>query len=271
MAISNHERVTKGMELLKDGLTPFVEREMKSTHGEKWVEIGRQSTPGNERLFSKMKQPPAMDVAALLGIMWDQWNNVFSKTLGHAERSLVSELRESRNKWAHQQAFSTDDAYRSLDSIGRLLAAVSAPQADEVEKTKQEVLRLRFEEQTRKETRKVAVEATKGQPAAGLRPWREIVTPHPDVASGHYQQAEFAADLWQVYLKEGTDEYKNPTEFYRRTFLTEGLKTLLRGAVQRLAGTGGDPVIELQTNFGGGKTHSMLALFLLFSGSPASD
>ena len=67
------------------------------------------------------------------------------------------------------------------------------------------------------------------------------MTPHPDVASGRYQQAEFAADLWQVYLREGSDEYKDPVEFFRRTFITEGLQKLLANALLRLAGNGGDP------------------------------
>ena len=61
-----------------------------------------------------------------------------------------------------------------------------------------------------------------------LKPWREVVTPHKDVASGRYQQAEFAADLWQVHLGEGTDEYRKPVEFFRRTYLTESLKQLAR-------------------------------------------
>ena len=90
--------------------------------------------------------------------------------------------------------------------------------------------------------------------------------PHEDVASGRYQQAEFAADLWQVHLGEGTAEYKDPAEFFRRTYLTESLKKMLVGAVERLTVGGGDPVVQLQTNFGGGKTHSMLALYHLFSG-----
>ena len=98
-----------------------------------------------------------------------------------------------------------------------------------------------------------------------------MVTPHRDVASGRYQQAEFAADLWQVHLGEGSDEYRNPVEFFRRTYLTEGLKGLLVGAVRRLAGEGGDPVVQLQTNFGGGKTHSMLALYHLFSGTAPGE
>ncbi|MBE3117300.1 MAG: ATP-binding protein, partial [Candidatus Atribacteria bacterium] len=108
-----------------------------------------------------------------------------------------------------------------------------------------------------------AIESTT---TGNLKPWREVVTPHKDVASGRYQQAEFAADLWQVHIGEGTDEYKNPVEFFHRTYLTESLKGMLVGAVRRLAGQGGDPVVQLQTNFGGGKTHSMLALYHLFSG-----
>ena len=205
-------------------------------------------------------------MAALLKLMWESWNEVFRQTLGPAERSLVSELRDHRNRWAHQEAFSGDDAYRALDSAGRLLTAVSAPQADEIEKMKTELLRLRFDEQVRSEKRKSAGTAIESTAAGNLKPWREVVTPHKDVASGRYQQAEFAADLWQVHLGEGTDEYKNPVEFFRRTYLTESLKRMLVGAVRRLAGQGGDPVVQLQTNFGGGKTHSMLALYHLFSG-----
>ena len=110
-----------------------------------------------------------------------------------------------------------------------------------------------------------------GAVTIGITPWREVATPHADVASGRYQQAEFAADLWQVHLNQGTDEYRKPPEFFRRTFLTESLKGLLVGAVKRLSGEGGDPVVQLQTNFGGGKTHSMLALYHLFSGENPSQ
>lgn len=134
-----------------------------------------------------------------------------------------------------------------------------------------DLLRVQFDEQRRTEMRKKSAQPTEGKPQGGLKPWREVVTPHPDVASGRYQQAEFAADLWQVYQNEGSDEYKHPTEFFRRTFLTEGLRRLLSQSLLRLAGKGGDPVVELQTNFGGGKTHSILGLYHLFSGTAASE
>src|SRR2546425_556812 len=156
--------------------------------------------------------------------------------------------------------------------MARLLTSVSsAPQADEVGKMKMELRRLTFDEQVRGEKRKAGGSLIEASATGTLKPWREIVTPHADVASGRYQQAEFAADLWQVHLGEGSDDYKKPQEFFRRTYLTESLKRLLVGSVQRISGNGGDPVVQLQTNFGGGKTHSMLALYHLFSGANASD
>ena len=91
----------------------------------------------------------------------------------------------------------------------------------------------------------------------------DVITPHPAVITRKYQQAEFAADLDQVRRGIGSKEYTDPSEFYRRTFITSGLRALLRNALERL---NGQAVIELQTNFGGGKSHSMLALYHLCSG-----
>jgi predicted AAA+ superfamily ATPase len=269
MAITNHERVGKAMDLLKAGLAPFVEREFKSLYkGQALVEAQRFMT--SERLDAN-RPFAAWDAAVLLRLMWDAWHDVFRRTLGQAERSLVSELRDVRNRWAHQETFSGDDTDRALDSAERLLTAISAPQADEIRKSKMELRRTIFDEQARSARRRSAGTAIDSVAASNLKPWREVVTPHRDVASGRYQQAEFAADLWQVHLGEGTDEYKHPVEFFRRTYLTESLQLLLVGAVQRLAGQGGDPVVQLQTNFGGGKTHSMLALYHLFSGTAPSE
>ncbi|MDQ6797565.1 MAG: DUF499 domain-containing protein, partial [Actinomycetota bacterium] len=106
------------------------------------------------------------------------------------------------------------------------------------------------------------------QPAAGLKPWREVIQPHDDVARGKFALAEFAADPHQVAAGEGAAEYADPTEFFGRTSLTAGLRQLLTGAVERLSGQGGSPVVDLQTSFGGGKTHSMIALYHLCSGIP---
>ncbi len=264
MAITNHERVGKALEQLKAGLAPFVEREIKSAIEANAVSMQKVRAFVEDPILAS-KTIGEWDSAALLKLMWETWHEVFKKTLGFAARNLVSEIRDWRNKWAHQETFSGDDTDRALDSVERLLTAVSAPQSDDVRRMKLELRRLIADEQVRGERRR-SVGTTIESAASSLGPWREIITPHKDVASGNYQQAEFAADLWQVHLGEGTDEYRNPVEFFRRTFLTESLKNLLAGGIRRITGNGGDPVVQLQTNFGGGKTHSMLALYHLFSG-----
>ena len=98
-----------------------------------------------------------------------------------------------------------------------------------------------------------------------LRPWREIARPHPDVLNGTFKQSEFAADITQVANGTAPAEYGDPQQFFARTYITEGMRLLLVSVAQRLAGLGGDPVIQLQTAFGGGKTHTMLAVFHLAS------
>jgi predicted AAA+ superfamily ATPase len=105
-----------------------------------------------------------------------------------------------------------------------------------------------------------------------LKPWREIIVPHPDVLNGTFQQSEFAADLTAVWTGKATAEYGDAQAFYERTFITEGMRRLLTQVSQRLNGKGGEPVIQLQTAFGGGKTHTLLAVYHLASRKcPLSD
>lgn len=99
-----------------------------------------------------------------------------------------------------------------------------------------------------------------------LKPWREIAIPHEDVLKGTFQQAEFAADISRVHQGTATPEYQDAALFFQRTFITEGMRLLLDSVVKRLAGKGGDPVVQLQTAFGGGKTHTLLAVYHLAKG-----
>lgn len=97
----------------------------------------------------------------------------------------------------------------------------------------------------------------------GLKPWREVVKPHRDVSSGRYQRAEFAADMAQVLRGDAQPEYQDPVEFFARTYLTRGISHLLTEGLKRLSGGDGEPVIQVKTAFGGGKTHAMLSLYHL--------
>jgi hypothetical protein len=105
-----------------------------------------------------------------------------------------------------------------------------------------------------------------------MKPWREIAIPHTDVLKGTFQQAEFAADITAVHSGRAPVEYRDPVAFFERTYITEGMRPLLTQVIQRLSGKGGEPVIQLQAAFGGGKTHTMLAVLHLASRkSPLSD
>ncbi|MEA5602458.1 ribonuclease III [Nostoc sp. UHCC 0252] len=144
MAISNRNRIESALISLNQGLHPYFEQEMRKVHGEGWLKIAISCLSDNQSLKRNPEDILHDDISELLKVIIGQWNQVFKRKLGHGERALVSEIIEVRNKWAHEingKRFSTDDTYRALDSIARLLKAISASEADIVEKHKQEVLR----------------------------------------------------------------------------------------------------------------------------------
>lgn len=150
----------------------------------------------------------------------------------------------------------------------RLLTAAGAvAQADQVRRQRMDHQRAVFEQQTRKLAReRDSAVSVAGQ---GLKPWRDVLQPHDDVARGDFSASMFAADLYTATHGEGAEEYVDPVQFFRRTYLTDGLRELLDRAVRRIGGdANASPIVNAQTNFGGGKTHSMLAAWHLFSGVP---
>ena len=270
MAKSTRQYVFEGMEFLPKALIPFVETRLESSLTGHWQVQVVQKLPG---LRSNGKGEIAWDLAALLNAMDRFWMDAFKSVLGRAERSIVNELVDVRNKLSHNESFTYDDAERALDSMRRLMEAISAGEvALPLSRMRDTILRTKFTELQRNEERRktqrldISVETV-----GGLLPWREVVEPHQDVATGEFQQAEFAADLAKVHNGSAPAEYREAREFFARTYLTEGLSNLLIGAAKRLSGTGGDPVVELQTNFGGGKTHSMLALYHMVGDTPVED
>ena len=270
MATSNRDRVSRGFDVLSAGLVEFVDRQMTSASDGlelDWIQVieKRDETKnGVKKVFEKE------DPAVQLRVITEEWR-VFGKVLSRAQQSLASELREVRNSWAHSKKFDNDDTYRILDTMERLLIAAGSPsEAETIRQMRQDHQRLVFES----ETIKAILSPGNGVSVAGtgLKSWREVLRPHEDVATGNYSASEFAADLYMVSQNQGSTEYVEPIEFFRRTYLTEGLKELLDRGIRRVSGDeNASPIINLQTNFGGGKTHSMLALWHLFGGAPISS
>ncbi len=99
---------------------------------------------------------------------------------------------------------------------------------------------------------------------ANTTPWRRIVTPHENIKQGRIKQNDFAASLADVLDKSGNPDYFDPIRFFNRTYLTGGLRQLAGEVVGRLTGQAdGDAVMQIQTPFGGGKTHTLICLYHL--------
>ncbi|HOP36599.1 MAG TPA: hypothetical protein PL090_09750, partial [Syntrophales bacterium] len=94
-----------------------------------------------------------------------------------------------------------------------------------------------------------------------MKAFHTVAIPHKDILAGRLTMDVFAADLWETHQKRGPDEYKDSDTFFQKTFVTEGLGNLLGVVERRLQGRGGDPVIQIQTPFGGGKTHALIAMY----------
>ncbi len=90
----------------------------------------------------------------------------------------------------------------------------------------------------------------------------ETCRPRRDVLDGRISEADFAADLAQVIAGKGSEEYLDPSRFFANTYPTRGLKSLLANVCRRLTGAGGEvaAIFRLDTSYGGGKTHGLIAL-----------
>ena len=277
MAVSNRDRIGQMFDLLSPPLDAFIAAAAASelSEGASWTALvaARDFKKGIEG-----KNYDARDIQVQMRMLTESiahqvkpgWYP-FDGKLSRPQQSYASELREVRDSWAHMKSFTDDDAYRALDTAERLLLAINAADAaNEVSKIRLNLRRVTADKDDRR-TLKTAVDSPE---SAGLRPWREVLQPHADVATGNFQASEFAADLYKVATgdSEQSRDYADPIEFFARTYITEGLRDLIGRAVRRLSSDeNASPVINLQTNFGGGKTHSMLSLWHLAGGTPLGD
>lgn len=272
---SSLQRINQGLLVLATGLRPVVAQAMEAAHGAGWRQLAstaRGSDPDAD-----------LDAYALLKTMLDNWQTVFRMGLKPADRTNVSLALTARNEAAHATAdIPAADAVSYLNAFQYIAKAVGAKAA----LPGLEAL-LKDQLDSLGSAAPVAAAAVKTDaapvalPAATLdlgdtgsdrykwKPWREVAPPHADVTSARFVEAEFAADLSTVSRGQAHETYQDPREFFRITYLTGGLSSVLQGAIRRLSSQGGDPVVGLQTAFGGGKTHTMLALYHLASAPDA--
>jgi hypothetical protein len=285
----NHELVSKGFRSLLAALSPYVCAMLRHEYGANWWGT---AVMGKLRDEQKRDLPSAgndenllksLDMQRCLLLFDLHWNEVFRKRLSIDHRTWAKELMGVRNRLAHigGEDFNDDDAWRALDTMSRLCEQLDAEKTEDIRAVLRHARHGASAGSTTVTASAPAADAggkngkTAGilseTPSSGLPCWRDVIEPHPDVAQGRYKNAEFAADLAQVAGGEGALEYRDPVEFFSRTFVTEGMSGLLVQALKRVGGKDGEPVIQLKTAFGGGKTHSMLALYHLLRGLAPVD
>ena len=278
--LENYDLVQKGFRILHPMLAGYIGQELSIIYKNKWWQEVLYTLSDQNDLPSGGEYAElidSLDIPNCLRLFDRKWNDVFRMKLSIDYRTWSKELMGVRNKVAHigQQDLQKSYAERALDTMALFSEALNDPDGTEELRALYRTLRYGSADGSAAVTSNAAP-VQSGKDSAGvlhrsvgqnLPSWRSVMQPHPDVAEGRYRAAEFAADLAQVSRGEGAFEYRDPVEFFARTYVTEGMAGLLVESLQRLAGKGGEPVIQLKTAFGGGKTHSMLALYHIVRGS----
>ncbi len=280
MMAGNYTLVQEGFRFLLESMAPYIARELHNEFYDDWWGMGVMDVLRDEQKWDLpgggdwADLVDSLDIARCLLLFDLHWQRVFRKKLPIDCRTWAKELVGVRNRLAHLGGndFSDDDAWRALDTMSRVCDQLDPYNAEEIRKLLR-ACRYGSESGSTSVTETPAAAPAKKKagileatPVSGLPCWREVIQPHPDVAQGRYKNAEFAADIAQVARGEGAYEYRDPVEFFARTYVTEGMTGLLEQALRRVSGKDGEPVIQLKTAFGGGKTHSMLALYHMLRG-----
>jgi predicted AAA+ superfamily ATPase len=284
---NNHAQISQGFRILLGAFASYIGHELAIEFDKDWWDEAVLTTLYDDQKRDlpesgdNVKLVNSLDIQRCLLLFDLHWQRVFRKKLSVDHRTWAKELVGVRNRLAHigSDDFSDDDTWRALDTMSRLCEQIDSEKAEEI----RGLLRIfRYGSENGStalietapnpsSAKSKTIGILNASPAGGLPGWRDVIEPHPDVSQGRYKNAEFAADLAQVARGEGAFEYRDPVEFFVRTFITEGMAGLLEQALRRVCGKDGEPVIQLKTAFGGGKTHSMLALYHMMRGQVPID
>ena len=258
----NQHELFKATNIYLDAMRPFIFRNMKKV----------QSVAAEDRI----EDPDDVEISDFPHLVRRYWKYAFTQHFDPEwdARSRISLIKEARNRVSHPRTkdIDLDYALARLEDIADVLEAINDPdQASEVRDIRNK-LSSKSHVTPPVQASKPAPEESKAKPTekktSDLTPWREVISPNSDVIDGTFRKSEFAADLQEVYDgKAKTEVYGETDIFFNQTYITPGLRGLLVNTLQRLGGNGGAPVIQMKTGFGGGKTHSLIALYHLVTGA----
>ena len=260
----NHEAVGKALDILRPVLAKFVGRTLSRHFGlDSWWQRGvmyKLNDEHKKRLPSGGKYDDlvkSLDLPASLALIGIHKQDYFRHYAREKFFNWLNELRTIRKEFVDgSNEFDDTATLRAFDTIILIADEIDEATGDKLRALKAAELPIQQQATT----------------FEYLPAWRSVIVPNPDVTAGQYRQSEWAVNLGDViFNREGRPEYLEPAEFFSRTYLTGGLKGLLVEVLHRVTKGNGEPVIQLKTAFGGGKTHSLLALYHLFNGIRADE
>lgn len=285
----NKDALIKALDIYRDAMRPFIVRNLRSVPGKSAEDAIRYSLNPNQlnqfqqnMVRSGNDLEASIDVNDFPNLIGRNWRDVFSRQFASGGQTVQNAswlIKEARDKASHPgtQDIDTEFAQAHLFHIADVLGKINAPDQKRAVEEIRDGLDTPAQSQTavadpepetsvRADTR-----TSQRQPrtSTDLAPWRSVIRVNPDVAQGTFQQSEFAADLQQVYDGRAVPQYGDPVRFFNHTFITPGIRTLLVNILKRLEDNGGEPVIQTKTGFGGGKTHSLIALYHLINSAGA--
>ena len=272
--------LNKALDIYRDAMRPFIIRSLKQIKGKSIEEAvcdvlsARQVNDFKQNLQNNGGNvQAAIDIGDFPNLISRNWRGeVFGRQFGGdmTVQNLLYLITQARNHVMHPSTEDLESEYAraSLFHISDVLGRINAaePKAT-VEKLRDEHFRSQQPTSLIPDPSPDTENVTRPTPRAAqgnLKPWREVIPPNLELTQGTFEEAELAANLQQVYDgRASATSYGNPVSFFKQTHLTAGLRSLLTNALRRLAGNGGAPVIQTKTGFGGGKTHSLIALYHL--------
>ena len=281
----NRGALGEALDVYLDAMRAFVTRGLRRVPGTdlRGAIEGALSDHARERFRERLGrgegEAGAIEAGDIPYLVQRRWGEVFGATLRN-ERDILARLHliaQARNRWAHrgEEDIELPYAQARITDIADVLERIRAPEAEERVKGIRAALeapRAAPEPEPLLPTMPTAGKASGKGRRRGvvMKPWREAARPNADITERTFLTAEFMADLQQV--RDGSaqaTEYGDPVKFFERTHITPGMRQLLENVLRRTGGAGGDPVVQTKTGFGGGKTHSLIALYHLITSTAA--
>ena len=272
MPESNYTALGQGLKLYTDAMRRFVKQRLIAAYPNTWWEDGVVKTLTDAQkanLKKDMERDPKkdrldhIDATHLVRVVARNFDHAFEGVFGDFQKtqSWLTQVASARNDWAHPRTgdMSADDVAHALYAMSQILSAAGLPEVAEVEKIRKDVLGM-------ERAPEPAAEAKPARPAkeGELPYWWQVCEPHDSFKNpAAIDESLFAATLGAVHAGAARDEYMKPEVFFAHTYFTENLKQTIRDVASRLSGGPGPSVTELQTPFGGGKTHALLVLYHL--------